>query len=159
MTQLTNKEFRDDTRSESEVPYVHLLTLSGPQIDTIRIVDRGDDLTVGGKTYNAFPFVVSLPQQTGQTPPEISIKIDVVDQTVMEQLRKTRGSRGKKKITIEVVDADHTDDVYYGPAEFNFISMETDDSTTATIKCGFLFGALDDAYPVGRFSQANAVSN
>ena len=141
--------------SATEKVFVECLTISHPDISTIRLVNDTVDLNRASGTFLRFPFEVSASTQVQDRPPSIDIRGDAVDQRIVQGLRQLAGKRERAKIVYEVVLADTPDSVEFGPVNFEFDSMSADSATKVVVKASFLKGALNDAFPAGQFAPSN----
>ena len=141
--------------SATEKVFLECLTISHPDINTIRVVNDTQDLSRSAGVYLRFPFQVSAATQVQDRPPSIDITGDAVDQRLVEGLRQLAGKRKRAEIIYEVVLADTPDTVEFGPVRFEFDSMSADSATKVSVKASFLKGALNDAFPAGQFAPSN----
>jgi len=152
---LTQSALQAVLSSATEKVFLECITISHPDIDTIRIVNDTQDLTRSSGTFFRFPFQVSAATQTQDRPPSIDITGDAVDQRIVQGLRELAGKRQKAEITYEIVLADTPDSIEFGPVKFEFDSMTADSATKVTVRASFLKGALNDAFPAGQFAPSN----
>lgn len=141
--------------SATDMVFLECLTVSHPEINTIRLVNNTENLTRSEGEFFRFPFEVSAATQVQDRPPSIDINADAVDQRVVQALREIAGKRTRAKITYEVVLADTPNSVEFGPVIFEFDTMSVDSATKVTVKASFLRGSLDDAFPAGQFAPSN----
>jgi len=141
--------------SATEKVFLECLTISHPDIATIRVVNDTQDLSRSAGMYLRFPFQVSAATQVQDRPPSIDITGDAVDQRIVQGLRQLAGKRQRAEIIYEVVLADTPDTVEFGPVRFEFDSMSADSATKVSVKASFLKGALNDAFPAGQFAPSN----
>lgn len=144
--------------SATEKVFLECITISHPDIDTIRIVNDTQDLERSSGTFLRFPFKVSASTQVQDRPPSIDITGDAVDQRIVQGLRELAGKRQKAEIVYEIVLADTPDSIEFGPVKFEFDSMTADSATKVTVRASFLRGALNDAFPAGQFAPSNVSS-
>lgn len=65
-----------------------LLRLTHENLSTpIRVVNDWQGLTSNGAAYSPFPFEITMPEQVEGRQPVVQLKIDAVDQTLIEQIR------------------------------------------------------------------------
>ena len=144
--------------SATEKVFLECLTISHPDINTIRLVNDTQDLTRSAGTFFRFPFEVTASTQVQDRPPAIDIRADAVDQRIVQGLRELAGKRQRAQIVYEVVLADTPDSIEFGPVKFEFDAMSADSATRVTVKASFLRGALNDAFPSGQFAPSNVAS-
>ena len=156
MPEITRKKFVSDFASSTTRLYLWCMRISHPQIDTLRLVNDKRPLSRSDGEYQAFPFEPIPPTQTDQRPPEFEIDVDIVDHRIMAALRSLRGLKGEVSIQMERVWIEEPNDPTWGPAVYRFTGFKTDGIAKGTISASFIPGALDNVYPVARFSPANA---
>lgn len=144
--------------SATEKVFLECLTIEHPDIDTIRLVNDTQDLNRSSGTFFRFPFEVSAATQIQDRPPAIDIRGDAVDQRIVQGLRELAGKRQRAKITYEIVLADSSNVIEFGPVKFEFDSMSADSATRVNVRASFLKGALNDAFPAGQFAPSNVSS-
>ena len=64
-----------------------LLTITHPDITTLRFVNNTDNVVSNSQTFTAFPFEVVLPTQDADNIPRASLRIDNVDRSIVAALR------------------------------------------------------------------------
>jgi len=144
--------------SATEKVFLECITITHPDMTTLRLVNDTQDLTRSAGTYSRFPFEVSAATQIQDRPPAIDIRGDAVDQRIVQGLRELAGKRQRAEIVYEVVLADTPDSIEFGPVKFEFDSMSADSATRVTVRASFLRGALNDAFPSGQFAPSNVAS-
>jgi len=144
--------------SATEQVFLECLTISHPDIDTIRLVNDTQDLERTAGTFFRFPFEVSAATQIQDRPPSIDIKADAVDQRVLQKIRSIAGMKKRAEISYEIVLADTPNQIEFGPVKFEFDYLSADSATRVTVKASFLKGALNDAFPAGQFAPSNVAS-
>jgi ABC-type Fe3+-hydroxamate transport system substrate-binding protein len=108
-----------------------LLTISHPDMTTIRVVDNTQDVVSRGNTYTAFPFGLSLPADATERLPVAQLSISNVDRRLVDEIRSLSGPM---TATLEIVTATTPDTVEVGPFVFDIVSAEYDRETiTATL--------------------------
>ena len=106
----------------SEVLLV-LLELSHPQMAApIRVTSDGVDTVVAGVTYQHFPFRVTWPDDTDDTPPRAELSIDAVDRSIIQNVRQLSGS--PIQVSMRVVLASNPEVVEAGPCVFDLRDVE-----------------------------------
>ena len=135
--------------------FLETLKLTHSQMSTIRIVNDNQDLVRADGTYIQFPFSVVAPTQTDDRAPIIQFTATMVDQQIIQELRKLAGLREKAIITYEAVLADTPDVVEFGPVEFEFDSLSTNGLESITVEASFMRGLFDDAFPALQFAPNN----
>lgn len=64
-----------------------LLTITHPDITTLRFVNNTDNIVSNSQTFTAFPFEVILPSQDADNIPRASLRIDNIDRSIVAALR------------------------------------------------------------------------
>lgn len=154
---MTQTQMQDTLASGAKSPWLKCLTLTHPQIDTLRLVNDTQPLTRAGGLFQAFPFSVQSPSADGQQPPSIAITADLVDQRLMVALRSLVGLQPQAQIVFEIVTADEPDSPIFS-GTFEFAGLTTNTASQCTITATFLAAGLDDAFPAGQISPSNAVA-
>lgn len=68
--------------------FLALLTIDHADLaDPIRVVNNVKDVVSGGQTYVAFPFQLTLPTDTADSPPRARLSIDNVSQEIAQTIR------------------------------------------------------------------------
>lgn len=100
-----------------------LLELSHPQMATpIRVTSDGVDTVVAGVVYQHFPFRVTWPDDTDDTPPRAELAIDAVDRSIVRSVRQLSGS--PIQVSMRVVMASDPTVVEAGPCVFDMRDVE-----------------------------------
>jgi hypothetical protein len=75
-------------RSTTDEAFFVLLTIMPADGQgTIFVVNNLEPITSRGQVFEAYPFAISLPQDTGESQPSVTISIDAVDQRIIEIMR------------------------------------------------------------------------
>lgn len=73
---------------ESGDPFLTLLTLSHPDFDDdIRLVNNTENVTSRSKVYTAFPFIITLPADNGESSKSVSLEFDNVSRELIGHFR------------------------------------------------------------------------
>ena len=92
---------------ETDIAFLVLLTINHSSLaDPLRFVAWDEDIVSRGETYISFPFEITFPQDSVDTPPRAQLKIDNVDRQIVKTIRtlKTRAT-----VTVEVVTTEDND--------------------------------------------------
>jgi hypothetical protein len=101
--------------------FLFLLTLSHADLTTpIRVVNNTEDIVSNGNVYTAFPFNLVLPQDDGESLPQIVITLSNVTLEFIDEIRALNGALDVK---LEVILASSP----------NTIEMSIDGMKTYTI--------------------------
>lgn len=91
---------------------------------TRRYVNNYENITSQTHEFTAWPFEVALMSDQEGRPPEVTLRIDNVDQDLIEQIRKQAVPVAVK---LEVILADTPNDIEAGPYEFRMKQIRYDD--------------------------------
>ena len=105
----------------------------------LRFVNNTVDITSNSEVYTAFPFMVELPEETGQAPQPVRITIDGVDQTIVAAIRS---AQDQPDITLQVILADSPDTVEAGPFVFKLDNVSY---TGLTVTGSISYAGIDSS--------------
>jgi hypothetical protein len=132
---------------ETDAVFLVLLTLTHPDITTLRVVNNTQDVTSRGNVYVAFPFDAKLPTDIAEQLGTVQLTISNVDRRIIDEIRTIEGPM---TATFEVVTASAPDTVEVGPLTFDAIECDyTVDSITATLAYEPI---LNEPFPAGTFN-------
>jgi len=115
--------------------------------DTFRVVLNTESVTSNGNTYEPFPFLIDMPDETDDGSPNVTLTICNVDQQIVELLRSVSDS-----VTIElniILESD-PDTVEAGPFTFDLLNIKYD----AFVVQGNLGyeGVMNEPFPGHKFT-------
>jgi hypothetical protein len=131
-------------------PLVALTITHADLVEPIRIVDFPEDVEKGGETFATWPFRVTLPGESKDELPAVSLEIDAVDRTITDQLLALTGEA--PAVEFEVVLAATPDTTEWGPFHFQMRAPQIDVGLI-TAELG-LPPVLDEPCPGGRMTPA-----
>lgn len=137
---------------ETEEVFLACLTLTHPDLDTIRIVNNTETVIRVVGSYQPYPFEAVLPEDTDAASPHVTIRIDNCDREVT---RKLRDLEGVPKCTLEVILASSPNTVEVGPFEFAVLSAEYD-ALLISVQLGYEEDFLNQAVPSQIYSPTNS---
>lgn len=140
--------------SQGDIVILQTLEISGPGIDTIRLVNDHQDLLKNDTTYQRFALKIKPPARDSDSVPKVEITVGIADQRVMQAMLELRGQRDVH-ITYAELEADNPDNELFR-ARFEYDKLTTDGATQANITATFMRGALNESYPAGRITPSNA---
>jgi hypothetical protein len=116
----------------------------------IRVCSDNLPVVAGGYTYSPFPFEITLPDESEETPPRVTLKIDNVDRRIVQEVRKVTGN--PITVRLRVVLASSPDTIEAGPFEFSLRDVEYD----AKVITGTLMfeDLLNESFPADSFTPA-----
>lgn len=121
---LSSAALKSALEFDTEEVWLVLLKIEHDSLEeSIRVVNNKEDITSNGEIYTAFPFEISLPDETQDTLGQCKLRIDNVDRRIVEAVRLCTGV---PKMTISVILADSPDIVEFGPLDMNLSVVEYD---------------------------------
>ena len=137
--------------SNSDEPYLTLLTMTHADITTIRVVDNQADIVSNGNTFTAFPFVMELPDSREGSSPRARISIDGVSRELATAIRSISTVAS---IQIEVIRASVPDTIELTWPSFNLRNVRWD---AQRVSGDLVAEELEvEPFPIWQFSPANA---
>lgn len=135
---------------------LQLLTLSHPGLAApIRVVNDHAQLVSGGNTYLPFAFSVGLPNESADSPPRTTIRIDNVDRQIVEAVRSVSGD--PLQVDISAVLASTPNTIEIGPIRLSMRLINYDDATvTGQLQFEDI---LLDAFPGDLYTPATFPGN
>ena len=95
--------------SQTGEAFLALVTLDHPELASpVRVSSDSTDTPSRGETFVAFPFRITLPEDSAERPPRARLKIDNVDRTIVKKLRAISSA---PTVLIEIVRGDDPDTV------------------------------------------------
>ena len=137
---------------ESGEVFLCLVTLSHPDMTTIRVVNNTEAVTRTDGTYHPYPFEVVLPEDADTAQPTVQMRIDNVSREVTEQLRNLEGA---PTCTLSVVLASDPETVEVGPFEFSVL-MAQYDALVISVNLGYEEDYLNQAVPGQKYTPTNS---
>ncbi len=118
----------------------------------ILLVNDNQPLVRADGTYQPFPFEVTLPDDTDERIPQVAITIDMIDRSVIEQIRTVIGL---PQVSFFVVLASQPNTIEVGPFQFSLLDAEYD---VLTIRgtLGYEEDFLDQAIPGDVYTPTNS---
>lgn len=115
--------------SSSDVAWFFLLSITpANSTEVIRLVNNNEPVVSNGETYIAYPFDLILPLDTGDKIPSIKLRIDNVDQMIVDAIRELELA---PKIRIQVVTSAFPDLV---EKDLDFLQMRAVEYNASTIE-------------------------
>lgn len=126
-----------------ETEWLQLVTITHADLAApIRIVDRRADIVSRSNTFTAWPFSIEQPEEDQDSLPTATLRVDVIDRTILSQLRALDSA---PVVTLEVIRDVAPDTVIAGPWEFKVGSAAVD-PVGATLQL-LPEDTLDEPYP------------
>lgn len=117
---LSAQAVRELLAQESGEAFLQLLTLTHPQMTTVRVVNNTQNVTSRGNVYTAFPFSITLPADVVDELPGLTLSISNVDRQLVDELRTLMDPI---TVTLEIVSASTPDTVEVGPFDFEMLQV------------------------------------
>lgn len=133
---------------ETSVVVACLLTIDHPDLSTpIRLTNDSIDTTSRGETFLAYPFKITLPDDSDDTQSRAKIIIDNVGRALVNIFRSGVGAR--PQVTIELVKSTDWDVVEIAITGY----IITEVSISDVIECTLNFDSrINEFCPAGRFT-------
>lgn len=104
--------------------FLFLVTLDHEDLSApIRVVNNVENISSRGYVYTAFPFDLILPQDDGDTLPQVIISLSNVDLSLVDEIRSLTGSLD---VTLEIILASSPDTVEMSIDGMKTISIQYD---------------------------------
>lgn len=123
---------------------VSALTITHPELETIRIVNDSVASNRAGGTYIPWAFEPIFPDDNETANPSASLTVDNVDLEIANKIRSLSGD--PPKCTLEAFLADQPDQVELGPFDFSILEGNID-LTTLELRLGYEEDFLNQAFP------------
>lgn len=128
------------------------LTITHPDITTLRLVNNAAAVARAAGTYQPYPMQLILPAQRDDQLPQVDIVIDNVDREVLRQIRTLTGV---PKVTMEVIMASSPDTVEAGPFDFA-LKQASYDVLAITGTLGYEDDILNQQVPAMTYTPTNS---
>lgn len=147
---LSSAALKSALAFETDEVWLCLLKIEHESLDeVIRVVNNTENITSNGEEYIAFPFELTLPEESQDTPGQAKVRIDNVDRRIVEVIRLCEGV---PTMTISVILADSPDVVEFGPLIMNLTGVEYDSLIVdATVTYD---DVLNQSFPKDRFTPS-----
>lgn len=100
---------------QTDEVYLILLAVDHADIpSTLRFVNNTEDITSNSNLYTAFPFEVTMPDDSEEKEPVADLRIDNVSRELIDEIRTIQSP---PLITISVIIASTPDTIEWGPLE------------------------------------------
>lgn len=121
--QLSSQLLAELYGQQSGDPFLMLVTLSHANFSPILLVNNSENIVSRGDTYLAFPMLVRLPSDDGESLREVSIEFDNVSLELIDEIRTSTTPLDAK---IEMVLASRPDVVEVAIEELKLTSVSYD---------------------------------
>lgn len=136
--------------AETGEAFLVLLTIDHADLAApIRVSSDGVDTVSRGETFAAFPFRLTLPEDSDDRPPRARLQIDNVDRQIVQALRQVSGP---PSVLMEIVLASDPETVEAAFPDFTLQSAQYD-ALVVSGELG-LESFLREPFPAQRFTPA-----
>lgn len=139
-------------QSTSEAFLCFLIIDHADLADPLYLVDNTADVTRNSEVHTAFPFKISLPEDSEEGISSVTLTIATVDQQIQEIIRSLSTPF---TVTLAVALASSPDTTEAGPFTFESLGA-TFDGIAAQIQLGFNTHMLNQAFPAGIVAPSSA---
>lgn len=152
MRQLTAQAARAILARETPEAFLALMTIAGPGLDTIRVVNNTESITRGGQVFTPWAFDGAPPEDSDAQSPTVTLTVDNIDREIA---RRVRDYTGVPSCELVWVMASQPDQAVYGPFEF-VIQSATATELTIALTMGYEENILNQAFPGQTYSPSNS---
>ncbi|MBO9717530.1 MAG: DUF1833 family protein [Pseudoxanthomonas sp.] len=138
--------------AQSPEVWLACLVISGPGLETMRIVNNTEAITRAAGEFAAYPFEAELPEDGERAGGTATLRLDNIDREVTRLLRDYTGIA---TATIEVVLASQPDTVEIGPLEFAVLGAEYDE-LVIQLSLGHEEDLLNQRVPAQAYQPSNS---
>lgn len=151
-TQVSINAMRAMFAQQTAEVFLVCLTITHPDITTLRLVNNTQPVVRAAGTYQPYPMQLILPAQRDDQLPQVDIVIDNVDREVLRQIRTVSGV---PKVTMEVILASSPDTVEAGPFDFS-LKQAGYDVLAITGTLGYEDDILNQRVPAMEYTPTNS---
>ena len=109
---------------QTDVVWHILLTISHESLlEPIRVVNNTENVTSRGNVFQAFPFLINIPEDSAERTPTVQLQIDNIDRSITQTIRSLAS---KPTIILEIITSADTDQLEVGPFEFQLSNVDYD---------------------------------
>jgi hypothetical protein len=140
------------SRETAEV-FLIAMRIAHADFGTLRIVNNTESVVRTDGTYVPFPFSITLPAETDEQVPQVTVVFDNIDETIVDAIRTVTGAR--PTVSFDVILASSPNTVEAGPFNFSIMSAQYD-VKQVTCTLGFEEDILNQQAPRGNYSPSNS---
>lgn len=137
---------------ETSEAFLALMQITGPGLEPIRVVNNLESITRNGQVYQPWAFDGAPPEDGAQPSPTVTLTVDNIDRTVMEQLRNFQGVPVCELVWVM---SSQPDRAVYGPFEF-VIQQASADEMTIELQLGHEEDILNQGWPGQLYGPTNS---
>ena len=133
---------------ETDVVFLHLLTIETSGGAVLRFVDNNQDIVSNGDTFTAAGFTIVLPEQTDNAPRPCKLVIDNTDLAIFRVIKQAAGQT--VTVTVRVIMAAAPDVYERGPLKYKLRNVRaTKDAIEGDV---YDFYLTDRKFPCGTYN-------
>jgi hypothetical protein len=125
---MDSRNIADIQSTSSASAWLYLLTISTLGKPDLHLVNNNEEITSNGITYAPFPFSLTLPVDTGEKLPRISLNISNISVEIIDAIR---AELTPPVLTIELISSAYPD-IVEKRLDFLKLRMVSYDATTIT---------------------------
>lgn len=137
---------------ETDQIFLVCLRLTHSSFATIRLVNNTEAITKSDGVYLPFPFQLSLPTDSDDQVPQITVQFDNIDNSIIQKIRLIDG---RPACSFEVVLANTPNVIEAGPYNFQVLNIQYD-ASFVSCTLGFEEDILNQAIPKGIYTPTNS---
>ena len=137
---------------ETSEAFLALMRITGPGLETLRVVNNVEAITRNGEVYVPWAFEGQPPEDSGQQSPTVTLRVDNIDRSVTALLRSYNGV---PKCELVWVMASQPDQAVYGPFDF-VIQSASANELTIDLQLGYEEDILNQAFPGTTYNPTNS---
>lgn len=147
---ISTNALRQMNEVTSSEPFLLLLSIATEDLTTYRVVNNNTDVVSNSITYTAYPFMLTMENQDGNSLPTFKLTIDNIDRLFVQAIR---GFASSPTVVITMVAASNPD-VYEIVTPYLQLVDATYDAFTIT---GTLIAGdiLNQRFPKDRYTPNN----
>lgn len=138
---------------ETAEAWLCLLTITHPDLQTIRIVNNTEPVVRGSAVWNPCSFEASFPDDTDDATPNVSLRIDNVDRDITRQIKALQGPR--PQVRLEAVLASQPSVVEMGPFTFSVLQVDFD-LMELEVQLGYQEDFLNQGVPAQMYTPSTS---
>lgn len=138
---------------ETDELLVCLLTISHPDMETVRIVNNTEPVVRGSTTWHPYSFEASFPDDTDDATPNVTLRIDNLDLEIIRKVRSLQGPR--PQVRLEAVLASQPSVVEMGPYIFSVLQVDFD-LMELEVQIGYQEDFLNQGVPAQTYTPSSS---
>lgn len=152
MRTLTPEAAQAILARETSEAFLALMQITGPGMEPIRVVNNLESITRNGQVYQPWAFDGAPPEDGAQPSPTVTLTVDNIDRTVMDQLRNFQGVPVCELVWVM---SSQPNQAVYGPFEFVIQSAGANEMTIE-LQLGYEEDILNQGWPGQLYTPTNS---